>query len=164
METGSGTVVARISNPRRIYTVDGTARVLNGALMANRDRPLSPHLQVYKPQLTSVLSITHRATGIFLTVGTLLLVYWISAIASGPQTYEPARELFGSLIGRLFLLGWSYALFYHLCNGIRHLCWDMGLGFDIKTVYITGRVVIIASLVLTLIAWLVGYAMLEDGL
>ena len=103
--------------------------------MATHNRPISPHLQIYKPQLTSVLSITHRATGVFLALGTLLLVYWIVAIATGPDAYAGVRQFFGSVIGRLLLLAWSYALFYHLCNGIRHLFWDVGLGFEMKSVY-----------------------------
>lgn len=130
--------------------------------MANRTRPISPHLQIYKPQLTSVLSITHRATGIFLTLGTVMLVYWIMAIASGPNAYSIVHSFFGSVIGRLLLLGWSYALFYHLCNGIRHLFWDIGLGFEMRAVYISGWAVVVASLVLTLFAWLIGYAVADN--
>ncbi|MDH3688303.1 MAG: succinate dehydrogenase, cytochrome b556 subunit [Gammaproteobacteria bacterium] len=130
--------------------------------MAIRTRPISPHLQIYKPQLTSVLSITHRATGIFLALGTVMLVYWIMAIASGPDAYNTIRSFFGSVIGKLLLLGWSYALFYHLCNGIRHLFWDIGMGFEMRTVYISGWAVVVASLVLTLSAWLIGYAMADN--
>lgn len=122
--------------------------------MVTHIRPISPHLQVYKPQLTSVLSITHRATGVFLTLGTLLLVYWIVAIATGPDAYAGVRQFLGSVIGRLLLLAWSYALFYHLCNGIRHLFWDVGLGFDIKSVYASGWAVLIGSVILTLLTWL----------
>src|SRR5436190_23067696 len=84
-------------------------------------RPLSPHLQIYRPQLTSILSITHRAAGVALAVGTLLLVYWVVAAASGPAAYATAQACIGSWIGRLVLFGWSAALVYHLANGIRHL-------------------------------------------
>ncbi len=94
--------------------------------MSNQDRPLSPHLLMYRPQLTSVLSITHRMTGVGLAAGTLLLVDWLAATAAGEAAFETAHAVIGSFIGRLFLFGWSFALFYHLCNGIRHLLWDMG--------------------------------------
>jgi succinate dehydrogenase / fumarate reductase cytochrome b subunit len=116
-------------------------------------RPLSPHLQIYRPQLTSVLSITHRATGVALAVGTLLLVWWLMAAATGPEQFAIVQAVLGSWIGRLLLLGWTWALFYHLANGIRHLFWDGGLGFELKTVYRTGWTVVLASVVLTLVTW-----------
>jgi succinate dehydrogenase / fumarate reductase cytochrome b subunit len=127
--------------------------------MANIDRPLSPHLQIYKPQLTAVLSIAHRASGIFLVLGTLLLVYWLMALAQGPESYAQAQAVFGSVLGRLILLPWVFALFYHLCNGIRHLVWDMGAGFEITTVYTSGKIVVVAAAALTLIAFGMAYAM-----
>ena len=126
--------------------------------MPSPERPLSPHLQVYRWQLTSVLSILHRASGVALSVGTLLLVYWLIAAAAGPESFATAQGLIGSILGRILLLGWSWALFYHLCNGIRHLFWDAGHGFDLKTVYASGWTVVGASVVLTLIAWIAGYA------
>lgn len=122
-----------------------------------RNRPLSPHLQVYRPQWTSVLSITHRATGIALAVGTFLLVYWIVAAASGPEAYASAQGFIGSFFGRLLLFGWSIALFYHLANGIRHLFWDAGYGFDLTTAYRSGMAVLAATVALTLLSWIVGY-------
>lgn len=128
--------------------------------MATDNRPLSPHLQVYKPQLTSVLSILHRITGVALAVGTLLLVWWLIAAAAGPDAYDAAQGFIGSIIGRLLLLGWTFALFYHLGNGIRHLGWDIGWGFDLGTAYVTGWVVVIAAAVLTLASWIGGYAAL----
>lgn len=128
--------------------------------MSSGNRPLSPHLQVYRPQLTSVLSILHRLTGIALAVGTLLLVCWLYAAASGPEAYAGIQDFNGSIIGRLLLFGWTFALFYHLCNGMRHLAWDTGWGFDLPTAYTTGRLVVAAAFVLTAIAWIVGYAML----
>jgi len=127
--------------------------------MGTTDRPLSPHLQIYKPQLTAVLSILHRATGVFLAIGTLLLVYWLTALAQGPEGYEPARAFFGSTIGSLILLPWIFALFYHLCNGIRHLFWDMGVGFQIKTVYASGILVVIVAILLTLLSYGMAYVM-----
>ena len=122
-------------------------------------RPLSPHLQIYKPQLTSVMSILHRVTGVFLSLATLVLVYWLMAVAEGPNAYQQAQSLFSTWWGLLLLFGWSLAFFYHLCNGIRHLFWDAGLGMDIKTVYATGKLVWIATLVLTGLAWFFAFSM-----
>ena len=120
-------------------------------------RPLSPHLQVYKPQLTSVLSILHRMTGVALAVGTLLLVWWLIAAASGADSFNMVQTVIGSWIGRLLLFGWSFALFYHLCNGIRHLFWDMGRGYELPTVAASGWAVVIISIALTGISWVWGY-------
>jgi succinate dehydrogenase / fumarate reductase cytochrome b subunit len=125
--------------------------------------PMSPHLQIYRPQLTSVMSILHRITGIFLSLGTLVLVYWLMAAAEGPQAYQQAQSLLSSWIGLLLLFGWSLALFYHLCNGIRHLFWDAGLGMDIKTVYATGQFVWIATIVLTVFTWVIAFSMKGGG-
>lgn len=127
--------------------------------MEKSQRPLSPHLQIYRPQLTSVLSITHRLTGIGLAVGSLVLVYWLIAAASGPEAYAAAQSMLASWFGRIVLLGFSFALFFHLCNGIRHLFWDAGLGFELKTAYASGNAVIGASIALTVIAWALAYAM-----
>ena len=126
--------------------------------MASEHRPLSPHLQIYKPQLTSMLSILHRITGVALAIGTLLLVWWLIAAAAGPDAYAGAQGFIGSFIGRLLLLGWTFALFYHLANGIRHLAWDAGWGFELKTAYATGWAVVIVAIVLTLVSWIGGYA------
>lgn len=124
-------------------------------MSANR-RPLSPHLQIYRPQLTSVLSILHRFTGIALAVGTILLVYWLAAAAAGPDSFSRAQNFVGSWLGILLLFGWSVALFYHLCNGIRHLFWDAGYGFELPQAYASGWAMVIATGVLTLLAWIVG--------
>jgi succinate dehydrogenase / fumarate reductase cytochrome b subunit len=126
--------------------------------MASPNRPLSPHLQVYKPQLTSVLSILHRAAGIALAVGTLLLVWWLVAAATGENAFADVQAFIGSWIGKLLLLGWSFAIFYHTCNGIRHLFWDAGRGYELETAYATGRIVVAAAIILTIGAWLWGYA------
>lgn len=126
--------------------------------MTTGSRPLSPHLQVYRPQLTSLLSITHRLTGVALALGTVLLVYWLIAAAAGEQAYETAHGFIGSFLGRLLLFGWSIALFYHLCNGIRHLFWDAGFGFELSTVYRSGWAVVAATAALTLVSWIAGYA------
>ena len=124
-----------------------------------RPRPLSPHLQVYRLPLLALLSISHRATGVLLAAGSLVLVYWLAAVASGPDAFAEAQALLGSLPGRAFLLVVTFSLFYHLGNGIRHLFWDAGLGFELRTAHASGVLVIIAAVVLTLAAWSLGYAM-----
>lgn len=128
--------------------------------MISSQRPLSPHLQVYRPQITSTLSILHRLTGIALAIGTLLLTWWLAALAGGPEAFAAAQDFIGSLIGRLLLFGWSFALFYHLCNGIRHLAWDAGYGYEIDTATRTGWLVVAGAVALTLIAWIAGYLMM----
>ena len=126
--------------------------------MTTQNRPLSPHLQVYRPQLTSMLSITHRLTGVALAIGTFLLVWWLVAAATGPEAYATAQAAISSVIGRLLLFGWTLALFYHLCNGIRHLFWDAGYGYELKSAYASGWAVMAGSVALTLLAWIWGYA------
>lgn len=124
--------------------------------MTIRTRPLSPHLQIYKLPLTALLSITHRITGIFLSLGTVILVYWLLAIASGPDAYAQAQALLSSPYSLAALFLWTFALYFHLCNGIRHLFWDIGYGFELKTVDRSGDLVIIVSLLLTGVTWLMG--------
>lgn len=119
----------------------------------NNKRPLSPHLQIYQPQLTSLMSILHRLSGVFLSLGTVVLAYWLIAAANGAESYQQAQDLLASWLGLLFLFGWSFALFYHLSNGIRHLFWDIGLGMDIQMVYLSGKLVLLASFILTALAW-----------
>ncbi len=126
--------------------------------MARQPRPLAPHLQVYRPQITSFLSIMHRITGVILGAGTLLLTWWLIAAAEGPESYEHVQAVMGSWLGRLILLGFTVAMFYHLCNGIRHLFWDFGFGFELRTVYRSGWTVVIATVVLTLLSWLAAFA------
>ncbi|PIE00712.1 MAG: succinate dehydrogenase, cytochrome b556 subunit [Thiothrix nivea] len=124
-------------------------------MKTSSNRPLSPHLQVYKPQLTSVLSIFHRGTGVVIAIGSILVAYWLSSVASGPDAYATASAILGSFLGKLILFGWTWALFYHLCNGIRHLLWDFGFGFELPTTYLTGKIVLGTSVVLTVLLWLV---------
>ena len=126
--------------------------------MTQAYRPLSPHLQVYRPQLTSVLSFMHRFTGAALAIGTLLLVWWLAAAAAGPEAFAVVQAFIGSFIGRLLLFGWTVALFYHICNGIRHLAWDAGLGYEIEATYRSGWAVLAVTAALTLISWILGYA------
>ena len=123
------------------------------------NRPISPHLQVYRPQLTSVLSILHRITGVALAVGTILLVYWLIAAASGPEAFASAEALIGSWLGRILLFGWTFALYFHLTNGMRHLFWDAGFGFELKTVYASGWTVVALAAVLTLVSFVAGFAL-----
>ena len=124
--------------------------------MTQPGRPMSPHLQIYKPQLTAVLSIIHRGTGVGLAVGTVFITWWLVAAALGPVPYEQTRELYGTWFGQLVLLGFAGCLFYHLCNGVRHLLWDMGYLFDIENVYRSGWVMLCASAVMTFAAWFIG--------
>ena len=124
-----------------------------------RSRPLSPHLQIYRLPLTALTSISHRATGVLLVVGSLVLVYWLVAVASGADTFAGAQALLGSVPGRVLLLAITFSLFYHLGNGIRHLFWDAGLGFELRTAHRSGVVVIVAAVALTAVAWALGYAM-----
>jgi len=125
---------------------------------ATRARPLSPHLQVYKPQITSVMSITHRATGVALALGTLLLTAWVVLVAVGPEAYDGFAGFLAGWFGKLLLLGWSVALFYHLLNGIRHLFWDAGYGYELPTMQSTGYVVLAGTALLTVLAWGLGLA------
>ncbi len=122
--------------------------------MSTRNRPLSPHLQVYKPQLTSVLSILHRATGVVITFGALVIVGWLGCIASGAEGFDWAFQFLNSLLGQGLLVVWTLCTCYHLLNGIRHLVWDMGYGFELEQAYLTGKWVIVGSFVLTVLIWL----------
>jgi len=128
--------------------------------MLPAERPISPHLQIYKPQLTTVLSILHRFTGVSLVAGAAVLVSWLIAAAHGVGAFDMAQAIAGAWYGRLLLFLWAFALFYHLCNGIRHLTWDAGMGLDLKSVYATGWLVVAASLTLTVICFIAGYAYL----
>ncbi len=123
--------------------------------MSTPDRPLSPHLQVYRPQLTSVLSITHRATGVALSAGAILLAAWLIALAAGPESYSRVMAVVGSLPGKLVTFLFTLALYYHLCNGIRHLFWDAGYGLELDATYASGKAVVVASILLTLATWVV---------
>jgi len=120
------------------------------------DRPLSPNIQIYRPQLTSVLSVTHRLTGVALSFGSLLIVAWLIAGAAGPTAYHELLGFMRSWIGLFLLFVWTFSIFFHLCNGLRHLFWDAGLGFDLRTIYASGWSVIAASGILTVSLWMVG--------
>ncbi len=122
------------------------------------ERPLSPHIQIYRWQWTMSLSILHRATGIALAGGTLLLTWWIVAAAAGPAHFATAQSFIGSIVGQILLFGWTASLFYHLCNGIRHLLWDTGKGLELGSARASGLFVVAAAAGLTILAWIVGYA------
>lgn len=121
-------------------------------------RPLSPHLQVYKPQVSSGTSILNRITGIAISVGLILMVWWLVAAASGPKAFASAQGFVGSWFGLILMFGWTFALWYHFCNGIRHLAWDAGYGYEIKTSHRTALIVVAATVVLSVISWIVGLA------
>jgi len=121
--------------------------------MATDNRPLSPHLQIYRPQLTSVLSIMHRFTGIILSVGLIAVVLWVIALASGPSQYDRFLAVAGHPAGLIAMVIWTLALFYHLLNGIRHLLWDAGWLLDLKGAYASGYMVVIGAVLLTALSW-----------
>lgn len=121
--------------------------------MATTERPLSPHLGIYRWQVQMVTSILHRATGMALAAGSILLLIGLLTLASGPEAYASVQSFCGSWLGTILLLGWTWSLAYHLCNGIRHLLQDAGLGFRIEQFVRNGWVVVIASVVLTVLVW-----------
>ncbi|WNJ99683.1 succinate dehydrogenase, cytochrome b556 subunit [Thalassospiraceae bacterium LMO-JJ14] len=125
--------------------------------MTTRNRPVSPHLQVYKPQITSILSITHRLTGVALCGGAVLLTYWLMAATYGPDAFANAQAILGSWFGRLVLFGVVFSLWYHLANGIRHLAWDAGWGFELDKLKMSGIAVIAVSVILTLATFCLAY-------
>ena len=120
------------------------------------ERPLSPFMLPlwYRFQVTSFLSILHRLTGIALAVGSILLAWWLVSVAAGGELFAVTHAFIASSIGMLLLFGWSIAFFYHLSNGIRHLAWDAGYGFEIRDAYRSGYAVLAATAVLTVLAWL----------
>lgn len=120
-----------------------------------RERPRSPDVQIYRPQLTSVLSIAHRMSGAWLAFGSLFLVVWLTSVAAGGSMQAGLRGFFDSWPGGFLLFCWILALYFHLCNGIRHLAWDLNYGFELVTIYRSGWLVVIASLFLTLLTWVI---------
>ncbi len=123
--------------------------------MAKAERPLSPHLQVYRWYLTMGLSIGHRVSGIGLAVGLVLLTWWLLALASGPDAFAFVESVKDSVLGTLVLFLYTFVILYHLCNGIRHLVWDFGYGLDPEVAFRSGQAVLIASGGLTLLLWLI---------
>jgi succinate dehydrogenase / fumarate reductase, cytochrome b subunit len=122
-------------------------------MMPSRARPLSPHVSIYRWQIGNSLSILHRATGVFLALGLPALAYWLVSLAGGEGSYGAALKLFGSPMGILSLMGWSFAFLYHLMNGVRHLFWDVGRGFERRQRHASGWFVFLGSIALTLCMW-----------
>lgn len=117
----------------------------DGSAVNLGNRPMSPHLQIYKPQLHSAMSIFHRASGVVNSVAALIIAWWFVAAASGPDYFNFVNGFLSSWVGSLMLFGFAFSLAYHLCNGIRHLFWDAGYGFEKATVRSTGIMVMIAA-------------------
>jgi len=140
------------------WTLYGQKRTdLMAKQLADDERPLSPHLQVYRPQITSVLSITHRMTGVVLALAAVLLTYWLASGAYGPEAFARSQALMESWFGRLVLFGFTFSLYFHMCNGIRHLGWDLGWGFELVKLRATGVLVILSAFALTVFSWVMAY-------
>ncbi len=122
-----------------------------------QQRPLSPHLQVYKPMLTMTMSIMHRVTGSALYFGMVLVACWLLAAASGAEQFNMVQSIYGSWIGRLILFGFTWALIHHMLGGLRHLVWDTGRGFELPTVEMMAKLNLAGSIVLTILLWIVAY-------
>ncbi|MDP9126958.1 MAG: succinate dehydrogenase, cytochrome b556 subunit [Pseudomonadota bacterium] len=119
-----------------------------------KPRPLSPHLGIYKPQITTVMSITNRVTGIALALGLPAFVVWLALIASGPAAYASFLDICRTKTAQVFLIGWTFSFFYHFWNGIRHLCWDAGWFLDMPAVRWTGWLALFLTLSGTIVIWL----------
>jgi len=124
--------------------------------MADNQNPLSPHLQIYRWHISSLLSITHRIAGVTNLFSLILIFFWLLVLSLGESNYELFLLMINSFIGKFILIGFTWSMIFHLLSGIRHLVWDFGYGFEIKTANISGIIVIISSLVLTVIFWLLG--------
>jgi succinate dehydrogenase / fumarate reductase, cytochrome b subunit len=124
-------------------------------LMAKAERPLSPHLQIYRWYLTMALSIAHRVTGSALALGLFFFTWWLLALASGPEAFATVQSVMRSWLGLLVLFGYTFVLFFHLANGVRHLVWDVGYGFDPKTAYHSGIAVLVFAGAMTIVTWLI---------
>ena len=125
-----------------------------------KHRPLSPHLQIYKPMLTMMMSIVHRITGAAMYFGTLLMVWWLVAAAAGPNAYADVQWFMATLLGRLILFGYTWALIHHMLGGIRHLIWDIGYGFGpVEREWLT-IATLVGSVGFTVVLWVVGYVMM----
>ena len=124
--------------------------------MNDSKNPLSPHLQVYRWQISSLISITHRITGILNLLGLIFISTWISSAGIGESLFECFSVILKSFIGKFILIGFTWSMSYHLLSGIRHFFWDLGYGYEIKTANFSGIVVILGSLVLTIILWMIG--------
>lgn len=124
----------------------------------NQQRPLSPHVQIYKPMLTMMMSIVHRITGVALYFGMVLFAWWLLAAASGAEAYATVQAIYGSWIGMLILFGFTWALVHHMLGGLRHLIWDTGRGFELEHVELMAKLNLAGSVVITVLLWIVGLA------
>jgi len=122
--------------------------------MNDSNSPLSPHLQIYRWHISSLLSITHRISGVINFLALILIFFWLIFLSLGENNYQSFLLIINSFIGKFILIGFTWSMSFHLLSGIRHLVWDLGYGFEIKTANITGVIVIISSLALTIIFWL----------
>lgn len=120
--------------------------------MTQRERPLSPFMH-YRWQYSNALSILHRLTGVFMAAGIVMLVFWLAALAGGAEQYAAAVRCLSAPLTQVLLFGWLAAFYYHFCNGIRHLFWDMGYGFEKAVAQKSGTIVVIAAIALTLLTW-----------
>jgi succinate dehydrogenase / fumarate reductase cytochrome b subunit len=127
----------------------------------NTGRPLSPHLQIYRPMLSMMMSITHRLTGVALYFGSVLMVWWLAAAATGDAYFDLVQSFFGHWFGRLILFGFTWALIHHALGGIRHFVWDLGQGFNLKTVEWMVRANLVGSIALTVLLWIVAYGVMS---
>jgi succinate dehydrogenase / fumarate reductase cytochrome b subunit len=126
----------------------------------NAERPLSPHLQIYRPMLTMMISISHRITGVALYGGTILLVWWLSAAATSDAYFDLVQGIFGSWFGQLVLFGFTWALVHHTLGGLRHLLWDTGHGFELETVELMAKANLVGAIIITIILWIIGYGVM----
>ena len=122
--------------------------------MTDNQNPLSPHLQIYRWHISSLLSITHRIAGVINLLALILIFFWLLGLSFGENNYELFLLIINSFFGKFILIGFTWSMSFHILSGIRHLVWDLGYGFEIKTANISGIIVIICSLVLTIIFWL----------
>ncbi len=130
---------------------------------SDRSRPLSPNIQIYRPQLTSVLSIANRITGVALSACAVFLVIWLLAAAAGPDSYATVHAFIKSWVGQVLLFGCTFSFFLHFCGGIRHLAWDAGYGFSLRAIYTSGWAVVAVSITLTVLAWVIGFSFAGYG-
>jgi succinate dehydrogenase / fumarate reductase cytochrome b subunit len=126
-------------------------------------RPISPHLQIYKPTLTMMMSIAHRITGAALFFGTLLLAWWLIAAASGANSYAKVQWFMGTIVGQVILFGYTWALIHHMFGGVRHFIWDTGRGYGAKERELLVIVGLVGSIVTTVVLWIIGYAVMGDA-
>jgi succinate dehydrogenase / fumarate reductase, cytochrome b subunit len=131
--------------------------------LSGRPRPLSPNIQIYRPQLTSVLSIANRITGVALSAYAVALVIWLLAVAAGPDSYAVAHTFIRSWLGQILLFGGTFCFFMHFCGGIRHLAWDAGYGFSLRAIYASGWALVAVSIALTLLTWAIEFAVAGYG-